>query len=158
MSYPGDCLRPVCDGRETRAPCLAQWVRTLPWATLIVWTAVRTIPRTLLDVAAVEGAGPVVTLVAVVLPLRWPAFAAAWLVAVAVSLGDLAASILVVPPGITTLSIRIFGLLHYGVEDDVAGICLALGGLVVALAWPIARWLGRGEIEHGPGDARNMDR
>jgi iron(III) transport system permease protein len=70
----------------------------------------------------------------------------AWLAALAISLGDLAASILVVPPGVTTLSIRIFGLLHYGVEDQVAGICLAmllvftvLAGTVYYLAVRISR-------------------
>ena len=52
----------------------------------------------------------------------------------AVAWGDLAASVLVVPPGVTTLSIRIFGLLHYGVEDQVAGICLALVAVFAAVA------------------------
>jgi iron(III) transport system permease protein len=66
--------------------------------------------------------------------MRWPAVALAFLLSLAVGLGDLAASILVVPPGVTTLSIHIFGLLHYGVEDQVAGICLALVGLLAVLA------------------------
>jgi hypothetical protein len=31
---------------------------------------------------------------------------------------------LAMPPGITTLSISIFNLVHYGVDDRLAGICL----------------------------------
>ena len=42
----------------------------------------------------------------------------------------------------TTLSIRIFGLLHYGVEDQVAGICLALVVLLGAVA-ALAGWLAK---------------
>ena len=74
--------------------------------------------------------------------MRWPAVGLAFLVSLAVALGDLAASILVVPPGVQTLSIHIFGLLHYGVEDQVAGICLALLALfavVAAAGWGIIR-------------------
>ena len=74
--------------------------------------------------------------------MRWPAVGLAFLLSLAVGLGDLAASILVVPPGVATLSIHIFSLLHYGVEDQVAGICLALVGLlavVAAGAWSIMK-------------------
>jgi ABC-type spermidine/putrescine transport system permease subunit II len=51
-----------------------------------------------------------------------------------------------VPPGVTTLSIRIFGLLHYGVEDQVAGICLAMVLIFAVLAAAIfylAQRMGR---------------
>jgi iron(III) transport system permease protein len=116
------------------APCLAQTLRGLPWALLVAWSAFRSVPQQLLDSVAVEGAGPLTLLARVALPMRWSAIAAAWLISLAIGLGDLAASILVVPPGITTLSIRIFGLLHYGVEDEVAGICLALLAIFAFLA------------------------
>jgi len=112
--------------RSILAPWLAMLLRGLGPATLILWHAFRFVPAEVLDAAAVDGAGPLLRLWRIVLPAKWPALAVAWLVALAVALGDLAASILVVPPGVTTLSIRIFGLLHYGVEDQVAGISLAL--------------------------------
>jgi len=113
------------------APWLVLSVRGLPPATLILWHALRTIPGEMLDSAAVDGAGWFARLWRVALPCRLPAVALAWIVAFAVALGDLAASIVVVPPGVTTLSIQVFGLLHFGVEDRVAGICL---GLIAAFA------------------------
>jgi iron(III) transport system permease protein len=108
------------------APVLALTLKSLPAATLVMWYAVQSIPRELLESAAVDGAGSESQLWHIAIPMRWPAIAAAWLIALAVSLGELAGSILVVPPGVSTLSISIFGLLHYGVEDRVAGVCLAL--------------------------------
>ena len=57
----------------------------------------------------------------IVLPQRLSALAVAWLIGLALALSDLTASILVVPPGVETLSIHIFNLVHYGVEDQVAG-------------------------------------
>ncbi len=93
----------------------------------------------MLDSAATEGCGWLGQLGRIVLPQRLPALAVAWLIGLALALGDLTASILVVPPGVETLSIHIFNLVHYGVEDQVAGICLALtaalGGLAAAVTW-----------------------
>jgi iron(III) transport system permease protein len=104
-----------------------------------MWQALQTVPKEILESAMIDGAGPVTRLWRIALPMRWPAAAVAWLAALAISLGDLAASILVVPPGVTTLSIRIFGLLHYGVEDQAAGICLAMILIFALLAWAVFR-------------------
>ena len=130
--------------RSILAPWLTLSIRGLAPATLIMWHALRSVPPEMLDSAAVDGAGPITRLWRIALPCRLWAVALAWIVALAVALGDLAASILVVPPGVTTLSIRIFGLLHYGVEDQVAGICLALVAIFAAIAaagtWLARRW------------------
>jgi iron(III) transport system permease protein len=119
------------------APWLAMYLRCLPIATLIMWHTLQTVPQELLESAMIDGAGPFTRLWRIALLMRRSAAAVAWLAALAVSLGDLAACILVVPPGVNTLSIRIFGLLHYGVEDQVAGICLAMLLIFAALAGAI---------------------
>jgi len=128
--------------RSILAPCLALTIRALPPATLLVWHALRTVPQEMLDAAAVDGAGPVMRLVAIALPNRLAALALAWVVGLAVSIADLGAVVLVVPPGVVPLSIEIFQLLHAGVEDHVAGICLAMMALLALLALAVA-WLAR---------------
>jgi iron(III) transport system permease protein len=122
------------------APWLVLSLRALPAATLILWHAFRTIPADVLESAALDGAGPLARMWHIVLPLRIGAIAVAWLVALAVALGDLAASILVLPPGVATIATHLFGLLHFGVEDRAAGMSLALLGLLVAVG-AAARWL-----------------
>jgi len=124
------------------APWLALSIRGLAPATLILWHALRTVPQDLLDAAAVDGAGRWGRFWGIALRNRLPAVGLAWLVVLALSLGDLAATILVVPPGVRTLSVRIFDLLHSGVEDRVAGICLAMV-LVLAAAATASAWLAR---------------
>jgi len=119
---------------------LVQCARALPLATLVCWAAFRTIPVESLHIAATSGAGPSALLCKVAIPQRKAALAAAWLVAFALAVGELAAGVLVAPPGVTTLSIQIFNQLHYGAESQVAGVCLALLtvyaaiGLATALA------------------------
>jgi iron(III) transport system permease protein len=126
------------------APWLALTVRALGPAVLVLWYAVRSIPQAILDSAATEGCGPLGQLWYIVLPQRWNALAVAWLIGLALALGDLTASNLVVPPGVETLAIHIFNLVHYGVEDQVAGICLALiivfGLVMAAVATFAGRW------------------
>jgi iron(III) transport system permease protein len=113
---------------------LAQTIRALPLPTLILWYGLRTIPADELAGAKLDGASGPARFFRIVLPQRWPVVAAAWLAALAVATGELDASILVVPPGVTPLPLRIFGLIHYGVDDQVAGVSLFLLAVFFAYA------------------------
>jgi iron(III) transport system permease protein len=110
--------------RTVLAPVLAATWRCLPLAVLICWLAFRGLPRVLLDAARVDGAGPIARFVRIGVAQRTSALAVAWLVSFSISGGELSATILVVPPGVTTVPIRVFGLLHSGVTNQAAAICL----------------------------------
>lgn len=127
------------------SPWLVQTVRAIPLATLIMWPALASVPQAMLDTAATDGTGSVGRLLRIALPQRWPAAAAAWLVGFAIAVGELAATILVMPPqrGATALSIQIFQSLHYGVDDRVAAICLVTVFATVALTGISAALLKR---------------
>jgi ABC-type Fe3+ transport system permease subunit len=122
------------------APVLAMLIRTLPSAILFCWYALRTIGEDVLDSGACDGAGPWRRLWWIVLPQRRAALAAAWLFAFCLASGELAASILVAPPGVSTLPIRVFGLIHAGVDDQVAALCL-FAWLGVCTAVGVLLWL-----------------
>jgi iron(III) transport system permease protein len=110
--------------RTVLAPVLAATWRCLPMAVLICWFAFGGLTRVLLDAARVDGAGPITRFVWVGVAQRTSALAVAWLVSLAIGCGELSATILVVPPGVTTIPIRVFGLLHSGVTNQAAAICL----------------------------------
>ena len=60
---------------------------------------------------------------------------AAGLVGLAVACGELAATVLVMPPGRSGIGVHVFQLLHYGMDDRVAAISLWLaGGMAVTTA------------------------
>ena len=133
------------------APLLAQTLRILPLPILIMWHALASVPDELPEAAATEGAGRLTRFLRIAVASRLGPVALAWLVALAMAIGELDASLLVVPPRVTLLSIEIFGLIHYGVNDYVAGICLVLVlgfFLVAASVWLVAlrrmhAWHGR---------------
>lgn len=116
------------------APWLAQTVRTLPVVVLVLWAAFRSVPREVLEMAALDGAGPMQQFVSIALPMRWAAVIVAWLVALVLALGELSASILVLPPGVTTVAQRMFGLLHATAGDEVAGMGLVQAAVIAPIA------------------------
>ncbi len=122
---------------------LAYASRTLPYALLVLWPAVRGLPREFLDAAELAGHGPWGRIRRVALPLTRPAILAAWGVAFALALGELPAANLVVPPGTTLLAVRVWELLHTGVESHLAGVGLvmlaAIGAAGAAAAWALGR-------------------
>ncbi|MDG2384661.1 MAG: ABC transporter permease subunit [Pirellulaceae bacterium] len=115
-------------------PWCALAFRTFPFAFLIATFAVQRVPDRLIDAANIDGAGRFAQLFYVVLPQIGTLIASIWIVSFAIAVGDLSTSILAVPPGVTTVAIRIFNLVHYGVEDQLAGLCLVtmLGFVAIA--------------------------
>ena len=110
--------------RTIAAPVLALTCRCLPLTIMICWMAFGGLSRVMVEAAMLDGAGRLARFLHIGLAQRVPALAVAWLVAMAGACGELSASILVVPPGVTTVPIRVFGLLHAGVKNQVAAICL----------------------------------
>ncbi len=110
--------------RTLFVPWIALSVRAFPVAFLLATIAVRQIDPRLKETAALDDAERGWALLRWTLPLLAPALGAGWLCALSLALGDLSASILAVPPGVTTVAIRVFNLVHYGVEDQLAGLCL----------------------------------
>ena len=125
------------------APALAMGIKALPITVLLLWTAFASIPQQTLEAARLDGTNELTLLFRVILPQRITAIAAAGVIAFAIGLADLAWSILVLPPGMETVQRRVFGLIHYGVEEQVAGVSLTTLGLFFVLALGIQKLWAR---------------
>lgn len=84
-----------------------------------VW---RTLDSETLAAAELEGASSWRRFTAIALPQRWGVVSMIAMMIFAIASGDLSASLLTLPPGMSTIAQRMFGLLHSGVNDQVAGI------------------------------------
>jgi iron(III) transport system permease protein len=129
---------------------VAQALRALPYALLILWPFLRSFPQDYLDAAALDGYGPSGQMLRVALPLSVRGLLAAWMVALALALGELPATRQVYPAGIEPMPVFLWGLLHTGVESHLSGVALimlmviATAGLAAALAIGWSRAPGRG--------------
>ncbi len=113
------------------APVLAQQFRLLPLAWLFVLGIFASIDRRSWELAKLEG----LSTLQIVRTLVWPQTGAlwfvAWMILALVSVGELSTTILVLPPGVTTLSMRLFEMLHFGMRHQDSGLCLVL----IFLGW-----------------------
>lgn len=121
-------------------PVLAALARFTPFATLALMAQLRRVDPLLWDAARVfeSGSGRIWrsgelrTLLRVQLPLALPGVLTGMCLVFALTLGELGATLLVAPPGQSTLTLRIYNYLHYGASDSVAGLCLALAAATLA--------------------------
>jgi iron(III) transport system permease protein len=103
---------------------LAYTVRFLPVAMILMVPAVRALPLEVETAARLDGASGLRTYWQVVSPLCLRAMGLSLFVVAILSLGELPCSQLLAPPGYTTVSARFFSLVHYGLDEDWAALCL----------------------------------
>jgi iron(III) transport system permease protein len=105
--------------------------RFLPVTVLTMAASVRSIAVSHEEAAATAGASWVRTMHGVVLPQAAPGLLATWVVAFVLAFGEIGTSLLIAPPGETTLPIRVYTLIANAPPGHVA--VLALGQALVVL-------------------------
>jgi iron(III) transport system permease protein len=126
--------RPGLDGLYNSAamPVLAGLIRFAPLGALAVMAQARRVDPLLFDAGSVFQRGTGQAALRVRLPLLAPGLVAAGCMVFALTLGELGATLIVIPPGYSTLSLRIYNYLHYGASDVVARLCLSVLALTLA--------------------------
>jgi iron(III) transport system permease protein len=111
---------------------LAHLARFLPVAALVLGASVRDVPQSHEEAAAVSGAGWSRTMARIVAPQIRRGLAAAWLIAFVLCFGELGASILIAPPGESTLPIRIYTIIANTPSSHIAALALLQAGVIFA--------------------------
>ena len=114
-------------------PIIAVTTRFIAIATIIIYTQSKRVDPLLFEAADLFKKEKHQALWRVKLPLQKYGLAAAISALIAFSVGELGSTLLVVPPGRETLTIRIFNYLHYGGSEEVAGLCLLIVVLMMGL-------------------------
>jgi ABC-type Fe3+ transport system permease subunit len=123
-------------------------------AVIVLAAAIRAIPAKCEDQARVDGCSTFGVWRHVIVPLSTYSIFLTMLVISALAVGELPCSLLVTPPGYSTLGARFFSLIHYGLVGDAAALSL-ISILAVSGIWGIMlvfvgalRWKKR--IANGP--------
>lgn len=103
---------------------LASLGRFVPVATLVLAAAMRAVPTSHEEAAAVGGATWLRTMTSIVLPQAKLGLAAAWVITFVLAFGEVGASILVAAPGESTLPIRVYTLIANAPPGHVAALAL----------------------------------
>ncbi len=114
-------------------PVFAVIVRFLPFAALIIAAQLRSVDPLLLDAASIFGENRIRNFFSVYLPLILPGICIAAAFIFAFGIGELGATLLVIPPGLSTLTIRLYNYLHYGSSESVAALGLLMTMIFLAI-------------------------
>lgn len=121
---------------------LTYLARFLPISVLVLYVQIRRMDQPLLDSAKILRPNALALWVQVYIPMMMRAGIAAMLLVFAFAIGELPASLLTVPPGSGTVTIRVYNYMHYGASEMVASLCLLIplltvsfAVLLLALAW-----------------------
>ncbi|WP_168565737.1 ABC transporter permease [Crateriforma spongiae] len=87
-------------------------------------------------------AGPIERVFRIWIPMFAPVLAAAWITSAVVASGDVPVLLPVVPPGVTTVTTRLFGLLHSGARYQEAALAFWYVAATTTLAIT-ATWIAR---------------
>jgi putrescine transport system permease protein len=115
------------------------------FVTVIVQSRLVDFDMSLEEAAMDLGATPLRTFIGITLPLIFPAIAAAWMLAFALSLDDLVIASFTTGPGATTLPIRIYSEVRLGVKPEMNAVCsimVAVVGAAVLAASLLAKIAG----------------
>lgn len=121
------------------APIVAQQFRLLPLAWLLICGLMATISTRSWELALTDGLSRRQILKTVIVPQVWRRLLMASVLLGLMSVGELSCTIGVLPPGVTTTSMRLFEILHFGMRHQDSALC----GLVVALGWLAAIVMSR---------------
>jgi len=110
---------------------LGYLARFLPVAALVLAAVVRYVPVSHEEAASVSGAGWVRSMWRIVLPQMRLGVLATWVVVFILAFGELGVSILVAPPGASTLPIRVYTIIANTPPSQVAALALLQTGVVV---------------------------
>jgi len=100
--------------------------RFSPFAVKAISANLRQIHPHLEEAAVLSHASWAKQVVNILIPLTKPGIIAGWIITFIFCMGELSAALLVIPPGETTLSVRIYTVMHYGAGNLVACLCLML--------------------------------
>jgi iron(III) transport system permease protein len=127
--------RPGFLGDIYRSPLIivvAYLVRFVPVAALILASAMRQVPASFEEAAEVAGASWHRALARIVFPQITASTAAAFIVSFIFAFGELGATVLVAPPGESTLPVRVYTLIANAPSSQVASLALMQAGIVLA--------------------------
>jgi len=104
---------------------LAGAARFAPLAVILIWGSLIRVDCTLIEAGRVMQSRKWQSLLCVEIPLARPALIAGVILVFVLTFGELGATIMVAPPGKSTLTLKLYNYLHYGAAGSVAGLCLA---------------------------------
>lgn len=113
---------------------IAHMARFTPYAATVVHSGVGQVSTRLEEAALLSGAGFISVLTNIVIRLTRRHLVVATFIVFILAFGELGTTLLVSPPGVETIPVKIYNLMHYGAEEMVAALCIILMALIFMIS------------------------
>ena len=114
-------------------PVLVIMARFVPFGAVAVLAEMKRIDRSLLHAAEILDRSSMRTSLIIVIPIISTSLIIGASLLFLFGLGELGATVMVLPPGLSTLTVRLYNYLHYGSSEMVLGISLVMILIVAAI-------------------------
>jgi iron(III) transport system permease protein len=101
----------------------------IPFTIRAIYSSLRQLDPRLEEIGWMLGRSRLRVLTRITLPLVRNGLITGFFIGFVLALGDLGVTLLVIPPGMATIPIKVYNFLHYGAEDTVAAFCVILVAL-----------------------------
>lgn len=129
-------------------PVFGCMARFMPFSFIIILAQLHRIDPLFIDAANLLVKNSFVIWFKVRLPLMAPGLLASFCIVFILASGELGATLLLIPPGFETLTIKIYNYMHYGASDKVAGLCLMMMMTVLLCGTAAIKLLNAGRRWH----------
>ena len=126
---------------------VAYVARLLPMTVLALAASARSVAVSQEEAAAVSGAGWFSTIAHIVVPQMRMALVATWVIVFVLAFGELGVSLLVAPPGETTLPIRVYTIIANAPASTVASLALLQASVILMPLIVLGAYLARREAQ-----------
>ena len=110
---------------------LAYLAHFVPFTIRAVYASLQQVHPSLEEMGWLMSARPCRVIARITLPLVRHGLLTGFFIAFVLAMGELGVTLLILPPGMATIPIKIYNYMHYGAEATVAALCLIL----LALQW-----------------------
>lgn len=124
---------------------IAYIARFIPFGIRVVLAAMQQVNPRMREAACLHQGSSLKRVLQIELPLAGQGLSVCWMVVFLFSMGELGATLLVVPPGTGTLSLKIYTLMHYGAGNLVAALAIMLIFINIAFSAVIFQVFNRKE-------------
>ncbi len=114
--------------------------RFIPFTVRILQSTMKQVNRHVEEAAQLCAEGWFKSVRKILIPLTLPGILTAWYIGYVLCLGELGTTLLVIPPGKATLTLRMYSLMHYGATEMVSALSLMLI-IMAILPFPVLMWV-----------------
>jgi len=114
---------------------LAVMIRFMPIGILVIVAGLRKIPEDMISVAYIASGSIRKSFEKIILPLAMPSVLIAIGLVFLLGIGELGTTVMVLPAGLSTITVRLYGYMHYGATELIAEISLVLVMVLLFFEW-----------------------